>query len=204
MVLIPNQAMQDIDAIRMMNPVLGQLFKKLYGQKTFSEVSEEAHDLWSLKKHYLKIMKSMRYAVEETIYSTDKTHSRKIEQVLCDYESLLKKCRMHHEVDQVMIAFQTELFFKLLGDFTERSSENDVVNSQDKWRLNHYRQIQFVQTKEQKRNIIFSVIQEKYRDRFDDWENFIIDIYLQKCNKDPDRFIDWLAENHPDIYTSIF
>ena len=195
--------MAEIETVRITNPVLAELFKTLYGQKTYKEISG-ALDLWDTKKQYLKIFKSMRFAIEETIQTTDKTHIRKIEDVLVEFEELIKKSRTHSEVDQVMITFQTVLFFKVLGDFSTRGEENDVINSHDKWKLNRYRQIQFTQDKEQKRNLIFSVIQEKFRDRFPDWENFVIEVYLQQCNKEPDRFIAWLAKHHPDIYISIF
>lgn len=68
--------------------------------------------------------------------------------------------------------------------------------------MNGYRQIQYIQTPEHKANLIKDIVYRKYKERFGGWFEF-----LNYCNielkKDPQKLIDSIKTNHPDIYEEI-
>jgi hypothetical protein len=56
---------------------------------------------------------------------------------------------------------------------------------------------------EQKKNLIFAVVQTTYKDRFPNWTNFRLEVYWKQCNDEPQKLVEWLKHNHPDIYGTI-
>ena len=85
-----------------------------------------------------------------------------------------------------------------------RSTVDKIINKSNLWQLNHYRQIQYIQTPEQKVNLILKIVQNKYYERFGSWSKFRVNIYVKECNKNPHKLIEWLKINHNDIYLEIF
>ena len=91
-----------------------------------------------------------------------------------------------------------------MGFLPKNYREKKVLNKKGSWRLNGVRQIQYIQSIEQKRNSIFKAVQEKYMNRFGDWGDFVTNIYSKECNSDPEKLIDWIKANHWDIYLDLF
>ena len=96
------------------------------------------------------------------------------------------------------------MIFLLIGQLPNRWKSKKVINRKGNWKLDSYRQIQYIQSSEQKKNLIFKAIQNKYKERFKDWNDFVVNVYWKKCNSNPDELINWLKEEHIDIYCDLF
>ena len=70
-------------------------------------------------------------------------------------ETSLKSAKKFDEIDQLMIAFQSNLILLLIGAIPRRWSKEKVINKRDIWKLDGFRQIQYVQNSEQKKLVIF-------------------------------------------------
>lgn len=179
------------------------LIQQLYGNKDYVSI-KSSHDLQLIKKYYLKILQSIRLAIKETITVIDSGHKRNLFQTLDRFEKDIKSSDSFEEIDVMMVTFQSTLIFLLLGLLPERWRSKNVVNKKENWKLDFYRQIQFVQNVEQRKNLIFSAIQGKYKDRFIDWGDFVSNVYSKECNNKPEILEEWIKTNHPDIFTDLF
>lgn len=182
---------------------LSFLIHQLYGEQDYRRI-KSYNSPSSAKKYYLKIIMSIRFAVQETITVTDRNHKTELLQTIERYEGYLKKTKSFEELDQLMITFQTELILLLIGLVPNRWRVKRVINKRDLWKLDSYRQIHYTQTIEQKKNLIFKAVQGKYQERFGDWGDFVTKIYWGQCNSKPESLIDWLKLNHVDIYLDLF
>ena len=72
------------------------------------------------------------------------------------------------------------------------------------WKLDFHRQIQYTQSIEQKKSIIFAAVQGKYNSRFGTWGSFLTKIYSKQCESNPEFLVTWIKANHPDIYLDLF
>lgn len=175
----------------------------LYGEsKGFREI-RKYHNLAAAKKYFLKIIKSIRFAIEETITITDNLHKQELLDTINSSEKFLNNSIDFDSLDQKMISFQSELIFLLIGAMP-RYSPSKKINRRSSWALNGHRQIQYIQDPIHKRNIIFSAVQGKYKERFGSWADFLYDVNHLQCHNDPDELILWFKKNHPDIYYDLF
>jgi hypothetical protein len=186
---------------RKSNLSMSFLLMKLYGQKSYSEV-KDYQDILLVKKYYLKLIKSFKHAILETLEIADKNQIQSLLNILKNRESILLVCKTFSDIDQVFISMQTELIFQLLGQIPNRSQTKNVLNRKENWKLNGLRQIQYVQNIRHKEVLIFKIIQEKYMDRFGDWSDFVM-LYWKECNDNPEKLIEYLKIKHPDIYQEI-
>ena len=157
-----------------------------------------------MKKYYLKIWTTIRLSIAETINTTDNAHRQELLNSIKRNEETILLAETFDDLDQIMVATQTELIFRLIGHFPKNYRAKRVFNKRGSWTLNSLRQIQYTQSIEQRKNSIFKAVQEKYKDRFGDWEDFVTDVYYKRCNDDPEKLIDWIKQNHPDIYLDLF
>lgn len=183
--------------------VFSLLIKQLYGNKDYLSVKSFI-TATAAKKYYIKIMRSIRFAIQETIEITDKEHRQELLKTLNDLESCFKSSKTIEQTDQLMITFQSQLIFLLIGNLPYNGQEEQFINKSDNWKLHSLRQIQYVQTNQQKKNLIFKAVKGKYRDRFGEWGDFMTDVYWRQCANDSDKLIEWLKKNHIDIYTDLF
>ena len=79
---------------------LSFLLHQLYGIKDYVNI-KSSHTQVSAKKSYLKIIKSIRFAIEETIEVTDKNHKTQLNDTIVEYEKLLKTTKTFDELDQL-------------------------------------------------------------------------------------------------------
>lgn len=182
---------------------LSFLILRLYGTHDYIEI-KSSNNLPLAKKYYLKIIKSIKFSIEETITVTDRNHKTELSQIIDTYEKHLKSSKSFNVLDQLMIAFQSELIFLLIGLVPSRGQSKQVINKRDMWKLDGYRKIQYVQTPEQKKNLIFRAVQGKFQKRFGDWGDFVTKIYWRECQNKPENLIEWLKINHIDIYLELF
>jgi hypothetical protein len=119
-------------------------------------------------------------------------------------EKLIKSSKSFDSLDQQMISFQSELMFLLIGLMPHRWQQPRVINNRSLWKLDDYRQIQYTQNINQKKHLIFSAVQGKYKDRFGSWNDFLNNIYNKQCHNNPYELILWFKKNHPDIYCDLF
>ena len=146
----------------------------------------------------------MRLAIEETLTITDRLHRQQILELIEQKEQLIRTHKSFNELDQTMIASLIEIVFLLIGLAPNRWRKENVANIKGNWKLNDYRQIQYVQTPEQKERVIFAAIQSKCQDQFPSWSDFVMDIYWKECDSDPEKLIVWFKQNHPDMYMELF
>ena len=179
------------------------LIHQLYGGQDY-RIIKSYNDPLSAKKYYLKIIKSIRFSIEETISITDNNHKEELLQTIDRFKTRIKSARTFEQLDQLMITFQSEIIFLLIGFLPNRRRTNKVINSRGNWKLDSYRQIQYIQTNEQKKNLIFKVVQGKYKERFGEWGTFVTKIYSRQCDNKPDKLIEWLRKHHSDIYVDLF
>ena len=180
---------------------LSFLMQKLYGQKSYREL-KDYNNVAKAKKYYLKLIKSFSHAISETIEISDKTQIKNLNNILINGEKQINLCEKFSELDQIFITIETKLVFQLLGMIPNHSREETVLNRKENWKLNSIRQIQYVQSSKQKEMMIFKLIQDVFINRFGDLVNFV-SIYKEECNNDLDKLINYLKQNHPDIYEEI-
>jgi hypothetical protein len=178
-----------------------RLIHMLYGATDYYTIKSH-NNITLAKKFYIKILKSLRFSIEETIIVIDKKHKTELLNLVNKYEKLLKQKKSFDELDQSMITFQTELIFYLIGGIPHRWRSEKIINKKSIWKLDFFRSVQYISTPEQKQNIIFKAIQTKYMDRFGSWESFL-QIY-EKFSFKPEQFIDWFKTNYTDIYIELF
>jgi hypothetical protein len=174
---------------------------QLYGQKSYGEI-KSFQRIPLAKKYYLKLIKSMYFAITETIEIVDKDQLNRLINILKNGENEIKLRKNFYDIDQSFITTQTKLILQLLGVVPKRSSERNVLNRKENWKLNGLRQIQYVQNLRNKELIIFKIIQEKFMKRFGDWTDFVC-LYHEKLENDPHKLVEYLKVEHPDIYNEI-
>lgn len=181
------------------------LIHRLYGRKSYQEIKSYM-DLPLTRKYFRRMIASIEVAARATLTITDQSHRTQFIDVTERYDSLIRSSKSHDDVRELMIAFQSEIIFLLIGAMPNRWQEENVTNTNRKenWKLNLYRQIQYVQNAEQKKNVIFDAVQNKYRDRFGDWGEFVSSVYHSKCEALPEKLVQWMKEEHPDIYMELF
>jgi hypothetical protein len=179
------------------------LIKRLYGNKDYMNI-KSSNNVPDAKKYYIKIICSIRFAIVETITITDKEHRQELLETLNSFEKGIRSSKTFDEIDQLMITLQSEVIFLLIGNLPNRVMEQKVINRQAIWKLNNIRQIQYIQTNEQKRNLIFKAVKGKYSERFGEYGNFKTEIFIMKCHANSEELIEWLKINHVDIYTELF
>lgn len=180
------------------------LIMQLYGEDNYHEI-KSYHNLTTAKKYYLKILKSIKFSVEETIIFIDKIHKDNLIKSMVNYEALMKKAKNLSDLDQLMITLQSELIFLLIGEMPYSINASKIINRRETWKLNRFRQIQYTQSPEQKASLIFKeVTQGKYTNRFGSRAKFSSEIYWKLCDHKPEKLVEWLKTNHPEIYLDIF
>lgn len=182
---------------------LSHLIHNLYGSKDYRLI-HTSHDFTDAKRYFLKIIKSINYAIEETIKITDNHHKQELINTINSAEKSIKSSKDFNSLDQQMISLQSELIFLLIGCMPHQWQEEKVINYRRIWKLDGCRQIQYVQNSNHKRNIIFGAVQGKYKEKFGSWDEFLHNIYFLQCHNDPDELILWFKENHPEIYYELF
>lgn len=179
------------------------LIHNLYGDKDYRLI-HTSHNFVDAKKYFLKIMTSIRFATEETIVIVDNHHKQELTNTIARFEEFIKSSTSFEALDQIMISFQSEMIFMLIGQMPHRWHQEKVINTRNAWKLDDSRQIQYLQTIEQKKNIIFSAVQNKYKETFGSWTDFLGNIYYRECHNDPSELIEWVREKYPDIYSELF
>jgi len=175
----------------------------LYGESKGLREIKKYHNLADAKKYFLKIIKSIRFAIEETIKIIDEQHKKELLNTITRSEKSIASSKSFDSLDQNMISFQSELIFLLIGDMP-RWQPKKVMNRRSDWKLNADRQIQYIQDSNHKKNIIFGAVQGKYKESFGSWSNFLYNVYHLQCHNDPDELILWFKKNHSDIYYDLF
>jgi hypothetical protein len=178
------------------------LIQQLYGQDSYTEFKDH-QDIELVKKYYLKLLCSYSKAIKDNIDITDKYQLKSLQKILDQGHTYLKKGKSFSEIDQIFVSLQTELIFQLLGQIPDRSLKPNVTNRTGNWKLNMFRQIQYIQNSKQKENLILEIIYTKFPTRFENWLAFKIDICSNLCQNDPERLLNYLKKNHPDIYDEV-
>jgi hypothetical protein len=179
------------------------LIHNLYGDEEYRLI-HTSHDFNDAKRNFLKIIKSIKFAVEETITITDNCHKQELLSTISKFDELVKSSKHFDSLDQLMISFQAELVFLLIGFMPHQWQQQKVINNRNLWKLDDYRQIQYTQNVDQKKHLIFSAIQGKYKGRFGTWNEFLDNIYYKQCHNDPHELVVWVKKNHPDMYCDLF
>jgi hypothetical protein len=182
---------------------LSILIHNLYGDEDYRLI-HTSHDFNDAKRYFLKMIKSIRFAVEETITITDEYHKRELLNIINESEKVIKSSNSFDSLDQEMISFQSELIFLLIGFMPHQRQQQKVINNRSSWKLNDYRQIQYTQNIKQKEHLLRNAIQGKYKDRFGTWNEFKDNIYCKQCHYSPYELVMWIKTNHPDIYCDLF
>lgn len=191
------------DTYRKTDMSFSSLIHNLYGNKDYRLI-HMTHDFTDAKKYFSKMIKSIKFAIEETITITDDFHKQELLNTVNKFEKKIKSSKSFDNLDQQMISFQSELIFLLIGSMPHRWQQQKVINNRSSWKLDDYRQIQYTQSISQKKNLIFGAVQGKYKDRFGSWNDFLFNIYHDQCHRNPGELILWLKKNHPDIYCDLF
>ena len=191
------------DDLRKTDSSLSFLIHNLYGDRDYRSV-HTSHSLADARRYFSKIIKSIRFAIEETITVTDNYHKQQLENTISRSEDSIKSSASFDSLDQQMVSFQSELIFLLIGLMPRRWQQQKVINKRSSWKLDDHRQIQYTQSTNQKKHLIFGAVQGKYRDRFGSWNAFLDDTYYGQCHSSPDELVSWFKKNHPDIYCDLF
>jgi len=177
------------------------LIQRLYGQKDYSLI-KNCHDITDAKKYYKKILKSLIISIQQTITISDNRQINELIELLEYGINQIKSCKSFEDIDQRMITTLGQLSFQLIGDCPDRWSHENVNNRKEYWELNGQRQIQYIQTPEHKVNSIKDIVYRKYKERFGSWIEFL-DFLSHDLKNDPEKIIDFIKDNHPDIYEEI-
>ena len=189
--------------VRQNSDKLNFLLLNLYGIKGYIDAKDYVTPVL-IKKHYLKIAKSLWFSIDNNLKSTCESHKSIIFNHIEKFGKSLKKLKTFEEIDQYMIVFLTELIFYVFGYYPNRAKEDNFINRQEYWKLDYYRSVFSLQNDEQKKNEIFAAVQGKYKNRFKDPHTFIMKVLMNECKGDNHELVQWLKKNHPDIYADIF
>ncbi|MBC8275033.1 MAG: hypothetical protein H8E40_08700 [Chloroflexi bacterium] len=191
------------DNYRKTDMSFSHLIHNLYGDKDYRLI-HTTHNFTDAKKYFLKITKSIKFAIEETITIADNYHKQELLNTITESERLIKSSKSFDSLDQQMVSFQSELIFLLIGLMPHRWQQQKVINKRSSWKLDDYRQIQYMQNANHKKNIIFGAVQSKCKGKYGSWGDFLYNIYYKQCHRDPDELILWFKKNHADIYSELF
>jgi hypothetical protein len=189
------------DELRKTSMSISLLMLQLYGQKSYTEI-KNYQDIALVKKHYLKVLNTLLITIEQTIQVVDKNQINTLREIIEFGKSLITQCKEFSEIDQQMITTLAKVSFQLIGNLPYRTAAKNVDNKKVNWEFNSCRQIQYVQTVEQKANLIKDVVYRKYLNRFGTWFDFL-DFYSIELKKNPQKLLDYMKEKHPDIYEEI-
>ena len=171
------------------------LIHNLYGDEDYRLI-KSSHDFADARKYFLKIITSLEFAIEETIEIIDNHHKQEMLDTINRFKESIRLSKSFESLDQEMISFQSELIFLLIGFMPHRWQQKKVINYRRIWKLDGYRQIQYIQNSNHKTNIIFGAVQGKYKEKFGSWDEFLHNIYFNQCHNDPDELILWFKKNH--------
>jgi hypothetical protein len=175
----------------------------LYGQRTYSRV-KDYHSPSSLKEHFRKLLKTYKVAIENSVDDLDGFQSRRIYDLIAREEEGLKLRKTFHDLDQSMIAFQSELIFLLLGEMPKNWHEKNVTNHARNWKLNSKRTLTYRQNDDQRMLVIFEALSTKeYENRLPDKEELRTKFWID-CKSKPKLFIRWFKKEYPTIYLDLF
>lgn len=175
---------------------------QLYGQDDYSRI-RKLQTPAKARKYYLKILDTFKLSINETITIADKIQFESLNKIIDKGKDRIKSENDFDFIDNIFLEVQTKLIFQLIGMEPNRFKLKNVPLRKDLWELNSHRQIQYVQTNKQKKQLICSLLQDKYADRFPDFINFIDKIYYDECKQDLGKWIKWFQINHPDIYNEL-
>ena len=190
-----------MDNMRKTKLSLSMLFLKLYGDKTYREI-KDYHSISIYRKHLLKLVKSINFAIEMNLEYTDNFHRTQLHELIESITEDIKSSKSLEALDQHFIAFETELIFTLIG-LMPRTIKS-IENRKNYWQLDCHRKIMYIQNSEQKKHVIYSIIHnEKYKGKLPNFEE-LQEVYHYKCKADPKILINWFRKTYPKIYAEVF
>jgi len=178
-------------------------FGNLYGNKYMREM-KGTHTISEFKNNLIKLVKSYRHAVNESIQIADNKYKNGLINRFDHQIKLLKSADDSDSLLQIMIEKQSELIFELLGGMPNRWNQEKVINSGPNFKLDYHRSIQYTQSVGQKSDYIFSLA---YRNILPDEVpkiEILREIYWRECGNDSKKFLNWFKINHPIVYIDLF
>ena len=173
---------------------LSNLFLNIYGRKVFN-CFKNKHTPQIAKEHFLKLLKSFRFSINETIKIADKDQLTALYIIIEEGEKELIKSKSFNDIDQAFITTQTKLIFQLIGNIPKTSDAEDRINRKGTWELNGLRQIQYVQNNSNRELLMFKIIKE--HNIFSSWGAFV-HFYNSTLNNDAEKLFQYLITNHPE------
>ncbi|MDK2801350.1 MAG: hypothetical protein PWQ70_2969 [Clostridiales bacterium] len=177
------------------------LLSFLFGEKSYHGfVGIHEFGIW--KKNILKIFRAIKKSILVNINIVDELHKTNLIELCNDAISNISKTKNKDKVNVLAIEYMTKIIFSLQGDIPDNWRRN-IVNRDEYWKLNKYRQIVYTQNQKQKVNIILSLHNKyPYSERFAD-KLELINKYGELEHNDSE-FIKWFKGKYPELYLELF
>jgi hypothetical protein len=95
---------KDTKTYRKTDFTLSSTIERLYGNREYRKLKSH-HNLTKARNTYLRIVKSVRFAIDETMVTTDNSHKEELEYLLNAIDDLLIQATNVDEPDQRMISY---------------------------------------------------------------------------------------------------
>ncbi len=180
------------------------LFSHMFGRKPYRDFMGE-HIVSDWKKHILKAVKAIRKSILANIDTTDEFHKNKLLELCNQATQRIKEAKRKDQINLSAIECFIRITLELMGGMPYHW-EMRVVNRLQDWKLNRHRKLAYLQTPNQKANLILYLTNwPPYCDRFSDKEKGeLFHKFRYDFEGDGNRFIEWFKQKHKDIYLELF
>lgn len=176
------------------------LMSFLYGKKQYHG-SWGNYNLSRYKEKILKINNAIGKAIKSNINVTDNFHKLELQKYCNLWKNGINSSTTFDKINEVNLIYLSYLIFILLGK-KPNHWDRRVVNKKHDWKLDHYRNIFYYQSNEQKVGLILSLTDNaEYHKKLPEIKE-LIKILGRMGNAE--SFLSWFKEKYPKIYYKIF
>lgn len=140
--------------------MLKSAIEQLLGRGAWQDLKETT-SLTPWRKHVLKLLRAIRISVHESVEVSDVAWFDAIKENIASGEQAAKESK---DIDELLACFTATLLrqvFLQLGMLPNRTTAASVPLSKENWRLNDYRSVQYVQSKQQREAVFWSEQQKQ-------------------------------------------
>lgn len=174
-------------------------FSQIYGEDEYYNFKEFSN-LKDYKKQFRKLLITIEKSFLNSCLKTDNYHKNEIRRLVASEISIINKKKNVKDIYKSLIIFYPKLCFLLIGELPENYLKRNKSN-RNSWILTNFRQIEYKQSKEQKRNQLIKLLKNSKIEGFD-YQNIIEKYHNEKIESE--NFMDWLIRTYPSKYIELF
>lgn len=154
------------------------------------------------KAQIISLLDTIDYAIIQTIKFADNCLLDDINDAIIRGKSSLKNELTIEQIATSAISIFVELLFLLIGNIPKNS--NSRKHKKIKYTLNDFRTISYIQSNQQKLNLIIFSINNSPENFISEKDRNIIISEFRNLNYNPDKCISWFKKIYPNLYLKFF